>query len=109
MRLPELFCKDCQHKETCRPPYCPPVKWLHGAARREPLSSDILGDYPVEENYNTILAERIEDRRERAERIQEIPNFKKRAVAAMLHVGLRKTQIAALLKVTRQQIYNIIR
>ncbi len=76
---------------------------------RELLSAEIFtnDNIPTGKDYNTELAERIEDYNVRVDNIKNIPDTRSRAIAAMLSVNINKTQIAGLLHLTVQHLRRI--
>ena len=88
---------------------CPLLVTVNGkTARKEPLARDIFTDVSqADQDYNTILAERISDHNERVDNIKNIPDKRKRFIAAGLSVNLTKTDIARFMQLSRVQIWNI--
>ena len=93
-------CEYCENKPTCVAP-CAPIKWINGnVARKEPLVSEICDDtFDSSDNYNAILAELIESRQNALETISQIRNIKKKAIAAMLIVGISRNEVSDLIDI----------
>jgi hypothetical protein len=98
--------KGQEIKRAC-PGLCMPMQWVNGnQARREPLVEDMrkrLSDH----NYNITLSELIEDRQTALEKIADIEDTRRRAIAAMLTVGITKNEVATLLSMSYRQILRI--
>ena len=107
-RMIKFFYLDKQYKKPCPSP-CAPIKWINGnVARREPLIND-LRIKSTDKDYNVTLAELIEDRATALERLLDIKHTKRRAIGAMLVVGISRKEIAALLLMSDRQVYRIVK
>jgi len=110
VKINDPICKTCiNHKKKVCAGECPPIRWINGkAARQEPLANDIISEnYTSDQDYNQVLAERIEDHNEKINRIKDIPDKRKRAIAALISVNLTKTDIALFFHLSRMQITRL--
>jgi hypothetical protein len=92
------------------PGLCMPMLWINGnKARREPLVEDLRIKPPHSKDYNQTLSEIIEDRQTALDKITDIEDPKRRAIAAMLLVHVSRNEIATLLSMSDRQLYRIIK
>jgi hypothetical protein len=105
------ICQYCENKDlACQTP-CAPLTWIDGnVSRKEVLLADlkISDDYELKD-YKDILNELRETAETRLELISNIPNIKKRAILAMLSVGISRNDISTILSMSHRQIIRIIK
>lgn len=96
-----------KYKKACPAP-CAPIRWINGnVARREPLVND-MRHKPPETDYNITLSELIEDRQTALERMADIEDVRRKAIGAMLVVGISRNEVANLLSMSYRQILRIV-
>ena len=96
-------------KRPC-PGLCMPMQWINGhAARREPLIDDMRKRLPDHKDYNITLSELIEDRQTALEKIADMEDTRRKAIAALLTVGISRKEVATLLSMSYRQIARIIK
>ena len=103
------ICSGCINSGICKGE-CPPIQWINGTkSRREPLVNDILSEnLNNEKNYNEIISELAEDRRQRMIEILAISNPRKKAIMLLLLAGYNRCEIARYFKISIRQVYNIV-
>lgn len=104
------ICSGCVNQAICKGE-CPPIRWINGnKARQEPLINDILAEnLNNEKNYNEILSELAEDRRQKMIEILEIPNPRKKAIMLLLLAGYHQGEIANYFKINIRTLYRIVK
>ena len=63
---------------------------------------------PPETDYNITLSELIEDRQTALERMADIEDVRRKAIGAMLVVGISRNEVANLLSMSYRQILRIV-
>jgi len=108
-----LDCKKCSHYTICKHP-CVYVDTLANGnteQRERPMDTDII-ECTDQRNYNDVLAERIEDVRqrdiERLERIRSIIEPRARLYAAGALAGLTQRQIGKLTNHSQSRVNQLI-
>ena len=88
------------------------MEWYVNGCKKlkEPLFNDISKaeiDKTNIQDYNAVLAELIEDKELDFDRICFIPDYRTRAIAAMLYVDIPREKIAEMLNISRVQLWRI--
>jgi hypothetical protein len=119
MKLKDDVCKFCPLLNTCKSKsLCAPLTWVDGnLKRKEPLIRDLSkasGEFEYS-NYNDALAELITDAEQKSgtaiKRIKEIfliQDYRTRGIGAMIFFKIPQKEIAHLLNITRQQLWNLL-
>ena len=101
----KLICNPCVNRKKCKG-LCTPLLWINGnVPGREPLAADIRNLPPeTTHNYNDVLSEIIEDRRNR---MHNISNIRRRAITALLLADISRSDISTLLSMSYRQVLRL--
>lgn len=123
MKTKDEICNFCKIAANCKTKdVCAPLDWIDGnKSRKEPLIRDLsqsTGDFEYSD-YNTVLAELIEDKKyktetgiEKIKQILLIQDYRTRGIGAMLLFNIPRVDIARILHITEgrlSQLYPVSR
>jgi hypothetical protein len=89
---------------------CPPILWVNGKSKsKEVLLSDIIKNNNIssEKDYNEILSELAEDRKEKIARVLEIADPRKKLIMLAILAGYSTIEIAGYFKLTVRRIEQL--
>ena len=109
----ENICKLCPNKYKCRE-ICIPLSWINGfESTKEKLLSDVKYQQILIQDYKEVINELAEDQEHNKidlQRIFDISNPKKRAIAILIYIGkYKKKEIAKYFHLSVSQICRIIK
>ena len=111
-KLHDPICAFCKNRDSCKNP-CYPITWINGKARRKETLVERMTVKREDQDYNSSLAEMIEDKRQtdhdRLEYIRGVSDLRRRLVLAALHVGVPQDIIATEIHISQQHISRIYR
>jgi hypothetical protein len=110
--IQDVDCRSCQHYTYCkRPCPCADIIADGNTPQREPHISSIIIERLDNQDYNAILSDMIEDRRNRdanaIEDIRTIPDMRIRLIAAAILVHIPQRNIAKLINHSQGRISQL--
>lgn len=103
------ICEQCDNRHECRKT-CAPLVWVNGTAPcREVIMTNVDFDQLDVRDYKEVLHEVMRAKeKDHIKEIRTIEDQRIRAVAAMLHAGLKMPWISKFIGLSERWIYQMI-